>query len=93
MTNEKAPERFWIALVDMEAVMDADLFTEPPNAESVEYVRADLLATVRKEEREAAFKDAQKAIDEAATKCPVFVFHSKQGKEFLTAALEAALSY
>lgn len=55
--KQEAPERVWL-LLNQEGRW---ISTTPEAAQYVggaEYVRANLLATVRREEREAAFKDA-----------------------------------
>lgn len=48
------------------------------------------LATVRAETREAVFEDVVAVVHQSVKNCAVFVFHSKQGMEFLLAALESA---
>lgn len=53
--EEQPPNKVW--LTRAEASWRAFPYDDM-GVEQVEYVRADLLATVRREEREAAFKDA-----------------------------------
>lgn len=60
MSNDKVPERIWLspaAFLYTTKPSPTYLYDERRKEETdIEYVRADLLATVRKEEREAAFR-------------------------------------
>jgi hypothetical protein len=79
----KVPERIWLP-----ADTDADswniLAKNPFLQETIEFIRA----SVAKKEVEAMKAAMIEAVGKAADECPVFVFHSPQGMNFLMAALE-----